>query len=460
MKKIILGVISDLDVNIVPKSYIEKLKNLTDFWIFNATHNLKSHNLQVDIVYFDTEDHLLSYAVHHNYDFCIGNWIGHLLRPAQLDNRHVIIDTINLCENSDGLLGHIISYDQKVPYFYKEFWCVNMKIYKEIGCPTWESNNLVFPNFIRSTENFHDNYTPFYLNPFNGVNNNEFQLKWGTGLIEGWLLNQKAVLNFPTSIRELKHHLYPENHEKLAQYFDSKISVNELTQPLQKEYFRCVDYANAKNCIFLFNTDTLNFTTPSVKIDNLISVCAAFRPYLILFKSGFDQSTKVKFIDYSQISLDFKQWLVENWDGYDIGNAVALFEKHVGQPISWNRPFHETYTESYDKVISCFGSHDVWIDFWNQYKTLHHEFHLIDLVNDVSNVLPLFESNQNYIYFSNSFNTEAALIKWGKSYLQTSFEKLLNDAKEHNAIIDGSDIDHHYPDPNFFDIVKKEYICR
>lgn len=280
----------------------------------------------------------------------------------------------------------------------------------------------------------------------------------GTGLIKSWLSNGLTVLNFPTAIRELKHHLYPEHQFQLEKYFNNEITVDQLDQPLQLQYFNSVDYNNAKDCIFLFNTDRLDFKVPTVKIDNLVSVCAAFRPYLILHRCGFDASTTVKFIDYSQISLDFKKWLVENWDGNNIKDAVNKFEREIGNPISWNRPFHETEEESYSKVTKEFGSKEEWLQFWDKYKLLNHEYHLLDLVDETDKLEGLLSSSQNYIYYSNSFNTEAGLVRWGKTKLQQSLSQLLTFAEKTNSIVDGSDVDHHYPDPNFVDIVKKDYI--
>lgn len=454
--KVILGLINDLDVNVVGESYIEKLTNLTDFWVFNSKLDLRKYDIHMDVLYFKNEDELLRFSVSGGYDFAIGNWIGHLLRPAKNDKFHVIRDTIELCKNSDGLVGHIISYDDKIPYFYKEYWCIDVKKYIDFGEPKWESDGY-FPNFERSVENFHDNYTPFYLKPKEGISKNRFQIKWGTGLIECWLENGLHVINFPKEIRELKHHLYPENHEVLKDYFDSKVTVNELEQPLQKQYFTSVDYNSAKSSIFLFNTDTLDFTPPKVTIDNLICVCAAFRPYLILDRSIFHDQTKVKFIDYSEISLQFKKWLFENWNGVDVFDAVTNFEKEIGKPMNWNKPFHESYQESHNKVMMEFGGVDSWLNFWNKYKTLNHEFHLIDLVEDFDKLENLVEEGQNYIYFSNSYNTEAGLIKWGKTTLKNSLRKLLDLSIKTNSIIDGSDVDHHYPNPDFAKEILKNY---
>ena len=203
----------------------------------------------------------------------------------------------------------------------------------------------------------------------------------------------------------------------------------------------------------MFNTDSLSFRTPNIPINNLISVCAAFRPYLILHKSGFDTNTKVKFIDYSQISLDFKKWLVDHWDGVDIFNAVTQFEQTIGKPISWNKPFHKSYEESLNEVIQKFGTKNEWLEFWSNYRKLKHEYYLIDLVTEVNRLEDLIDEGQNYIYFSNSYNTEAGLIKWGKTKLRESLKKLLDIAKKSNSIVDGSDVDHHYPDPNFSDII-------
>jgi hypothetical protein len=178
---------------------------------------------------------------------------------------------------------------------------------------------------------------------------------------------------------------------------------------------------------------------------------------LILNRSIYTPATKVKFIDYSEISLHFKKWLVENWDGVDVFDAVTKFEEEIGKPMNWNKPFHLTYQECHEKVIEEFGGLEQWLGFWENYRKLEHEYHLIDLVLDIDKLEKLLTWGQNYIYFSNSYNTEAGLVKWGKTKLKQSLFELVDLAEKTNSIIDGSDVDHHYPNPDFAKNVKKYY---
>lgn len=453
--KVLLAIINDIEDK--GSSYCEKLTNLTDFWVFNATNNTRRFDLLIETIYFDLEDEALEHATNNEFDFVIGNWIGHLLRPFSLEGRHVIRDTIEFCKDNGGLIGHIISHEDKIPYFYKEFWCLDVKKYINYGSPKWALKNNRFTPFVRSETNFHDDYTPHWIKPSTVNKSLGMHINWGCGLIKRWLEAGETIHNVPTSIRELKHHLYPEHRDKMEKYFNSEITVDELDQPLQKQYFSSIDYENSKRAIFLFNTDRIDFDVPHIQIDNLISVCAAFRPYIILHKSGFSDQTTVKFIDYSEVSLKFKKWLVDYWDGRDIFWAVSKFEKQVGSPISWNKDFRKTYEESLNDVIEVFGSKDEWLEFWSKYVKLNHEYHLIDLVSDVDKVRNLLTDKHNYIYFSNSYNTEAGIVKWGKTKLKNSFKQLIEIIKTSNSICDGSDVDHHYPDPNFFELISDDY---
>lgn len=448
--KVLLGIINKLGEFDLTKASQEKLLNLTDFWIYNATQNC---NLDLTVEYFNTEQDCIEYATSGTFNFVIGSAAGHLLRPGNADNLNVLEETIKLCQQSDGLVGHIMANPNRVPYFYDEYWCINLTVYRAINMPKWEVNDdTVFPSFSKSNANFHSNYTPYYLEPstpnFLGLAIN-IQSKSGTGLIKAWLENGFKVINFDKKIRKLKHHLYPEHSIELNQYLNSEIKVGELKQELQHQYFESIDYEHAKDCIFLFNTDTLDFEVPNQPIDNLISVCAAFRPYIILNKSGFNKNTVVKFIDYSPISLRFKEWLVKNWDGSDILKATVEFENVVGKKLNWNKPFNLTYEESYNQVIETFGNQSNWLVFWNKYRNLKHEFHLLDLVEDTDKVLNLVGEGNNYLYISNSFNTEAGLVKHGRSKLLTKLKQIINIGLKFNIVMDGSDLDHNYPWPDY-----------
>lgn len=446
--KVLLGIINKLDSLDVNSTFKEKLRNLTDFWIYNATQNC---DLDLSLKYFTTEQECIDYGNESNFNIVIGSALGHLLRPGSAHGMNVLQETVNLCKNSNGLLGHIMAHPGKIPYLYDEYWCLNLDVHIELGTPRWEiEDDSAFPSFSRSEENFHSDYTPYRIEPSTvKQHTNLLQNKGGTGLIRAWLEEGKRIDNFPQNIRKLKHHLYPEHHTYLQKYLNGEIEVNELQQELQLEYFRQVDYQHAKECIFLFNTDTVKFNVPKRPIDTLVSVCAAFRPYLILHKSGFTKDTTVKFIDYSLISLQFKQWLINNWDGKDIFKATKQFENQVGRAVNWNKPFHLSYEESYDQVITQFGGLENWLEFWEKYRNLTHEFHHLDLVEETEKVSTLLENNNNYLYISNSFNTEAGLIKHGRTKLLTKFKKIVDIGLEYNSVFDGSDLDHHYPNPDY-----------
>jgi len=452
--KVLLGVINKLDKLNVTNTFKEKLISLTDFWIFNATQN---SNLVLSIEYFTSEQECLDYANRENFNIVIGSAVGHLLRPGNAQEKNVILETIKLCNKSDGLIGHIMAHPGRIPYFYDEFWAVNLNIYRDVGEPKWELEDTVnFPSFDRHSENFHSDYTPYSIKGLS-PGSSMLQNRGGTGLIKAWLEEGKEILNFPRYIRKLKHHLYPEHSKYLDKYLNNECGVEELQQELQLEYFSSVDYEHAKKCIFLFNTDSIKFNTPNKPIDTLISVCAAFRPYLILHKSGFTQNTTVKFIDYSDISLQFKKWLVNNWDGKDILSAVSLFEKCTDTDILWNKPFNLSFEQAYKQVIDEFGGIDSWLIFWKQYKELKHEFHLVDLVEDTDKVISLLGKKQNYLYISNSFNTEAGIIKHGRTKLLGKLKRIVEIGLESNIILDGSDLNHCYPSPDYTQNLLKYY---
>lgn len=454
--KVLLGIINKLNDLEVNSTFKEKLKNLTDFWIYNATQN---SGLEITVEYFNSEQECIDYGIKNDFKITIGSALGHLLRPGNAHGMNVLYETVKLCRESDGLIGHIMAHPGKIPYLYDEYWCLDLDVYREVGSPQWElQDGLDFPNFSKSKENFHDDYTPYYIGP-STVEQHTYilQNKGGTGLIKAWIEKDKKINNFPENIRKLKHHLYPEHHTFLQKYLNGEIEVNELQQELQLEYFRQVDYQHAKECIFLFNTDTLKFNVPQRPIDTLVSVCAAFRPYLILHKSGFTEDTTVKFIDYSPISLQFKQWLISNWDGRGIFEATKQFENQIGRAVNWNKPFHLSYEESYDQVITQFGGLSNWLEFWNQYKKLKHEFHLLDLVDETEKITNLLGEKQNYLYISNSFNTEAGIIKHGRKKLLSKFKRVIEIGLESNSILDSSDLDHHYPYPDFTKNLLRHY---
>ena len=121
-------------------------------------------------VYFESDEDILgslkrAYDNGHKYAFVTLN--GMILVTTLTDRKTLIYDFFDWCESgNEWLRGHIIAHPNKNGYIHGQVFQINLI--------KWAENN--FYNFLdlgspeeysRSKENYHDDYTPYWLTPKN-----------------------------------------------------------------------------------------------------------------------------------------------------------------------------------------------------------------------------------------------------------------------------------------------------
>ena len=73
-----------------------------------------------------------------------------------------ITDFYNFAESGEYIKGHIIAKKRQSAYLHHQHMNVNVDMWKTLGCPPLDEKWL---KYERSDNNFHDDYTPFWLTP-------------------------------------------------------------------------------------------------------------------------------------------------------------------------------------------------------------------------------------------------------------------------------------------------------
>lgn len=418
--------------------------------LYNLCVPFTEHNPDYDrnIIEKESIDDIILEASNRN-----SYWVIIFSYGVRILHKDIISKMIQYClDNQYYLAGHILedkSPDNKFNYYSLHHQCciIHIPTWRSIGKPKFGENELTNKSVTiaeRSEDNFHDDYTPYWLKPTKDKLSLEFNRRQGWNIISSFLSAHNTVGNFDWDIRNLKTHLYPEIDENFEKYLDGE--KVELSTDSQIELVNGISkIENISKTFFYFNTDTFEdyqeFNNVDNKCNTIYSVASGFFSLHLLKKSNWDSNTKIIYFDFSQVALDFKKYLVENWDGENyeliIKNFITSYDQEV-KPLwhtginflSGNIPIE--FYEQWNKTIEHFGGKENWLTFWNNYKNLEHQYHKINIIENSDSLINIIienkiENRYDVVWFSNCFNTSESVLYFTPEQLNNSYYLLTKD---------------------------------
>jgi len=448
------------------KTYRDHVRAISTFDI-RVTMNRRGLNKH-SILEGNNIDALISQAFDAGYDYIYLMNIGYITSDHDL-----IANILNFAEENEyGLVGHLLE-DQK--YFkgrpegffhlHTQSFLLNLHIWNNFGCPRFGDKGTVhdikIADYNRSDENIHDDYTPLWLTPVGGPRPPNLQSNAktysgpvgpGWNLINTFLTNQCAVGNFDEYIRRKKSYLYPEiDDDRFERILGGEQGITvEPTGPTyaQCHYLKETDFTNVTGAVFVFNNDSMELErikySPTTRLGTLYAVAAGFKPLQLLSQVDCD-TARVVYIDYSQDALNYRQWLVDNWDGVDYMQAIEQYRQVNPNfdPI-WLPGRQQQYPQEWANTLDLFGGQQQWLKFWNKYKALEHGYIKTNLINEYSAMLADMKQNpgNNMIWISNSFHTPATIRNFAPGLLQDSWDDFLKSVVDNNVCVQMVGYDH------------------
>ena len=346
-----------------PSNWIKELvKNSIDFEICTITGE------GFDVVVGYDENVLLKNCTN-DYKFAVVTTCG----TVWADNTK-FFDQIKEIYHSDlFLMGHIL--DKKEAYYelHPQCYIINLEKYKSIGCPDvgdrmlYSSHSQYEPN--RSIENFHDDYTPTSVDAGTAVK--EYQHKChGWNILSLGFKNHFNIQPFDDNYRNNKKYLYPDNDK-------------EITERLSEFYLE--NNIASRNWVNPFTTGSelnLGPKLPST-LKNLVIPANGIDWIHFLVYHGFDNNTKIRFVDYNLLSLQFMKKIVA-WNGVDYPSFLYNFSKESAEFLNLpNRVWlgiKEGIEEKWNDILQQYDWPHLWqeiqskVTFEFRYKDfLHYE---------------------------------------------------------------------------------------
>jgi hypothetical protein len=419
----------------------ERLEDLTNFyynqpdWRVITTKNIDS----------TLEKICLSGAT----DYVVVNALGHFFRHGSHS------EMVKLARDTGApLVGHLL--DRHGYYsFDPQYFCLDMRAYQQLGrpslLPTTAPETFASITVERSQENFHDDYTPFWLRA--GVGTQEYSVpfrEFGSVLVQALIESGRTLQNIPQDMRDRKHYLYPNAYTAELESFFTDCKYQTDAIPL-RGYFDAIRryFQDEGRNIYILSTEPVptktmqpggfhgaNFTEVTVgPLDTYVGVCGALKTIPILFTNGFNTETRINLIDISTAALDYQRYLRDNWDG-DLDTYRAVFDafrdRYPRDYIYCWKSWNGWDAELASFINGCGMTHAEFKSAWQTYLQCPVKYHVVNLLDHVQ-VADMIRSvdyqGTSYTWVSNAFNMEHTTAAYGAEFMSRCYLQLLRQLK-------------------------------
>jgi len=428
------------DLDNSDEEYNERVRGITSHYIWDpdgfdltTTNNLSN-----------TLKELADKVVEEN-KWVLINTTGHAIHTNPADFYNL---AVKKCEEANSpLMGHVLhnpAHDYfPYPYLHNQCIVLDLLVWKEVGCPEFEWVNIVddrLNNLVRSVENFHDEYTPYWVGPdkTDEIVNLEHR-EFGSVVIEKLVEAGYRIINFDDELRRQKWHLYPNHEYEILNNFFKTGEIDKESN-LYKSAIRDVLWQkeSLSKTVYILNTeeivndDTSNVKTP---IDHYIVVAGGFKPALLAHKFGYHANTKITVMDISDAGINFQKYMRENWNGDLVSYPQRIIEFSNVYPdydLAW-RSWNSMESEINKFLEEMNLTLDKFQHAWQEYCNIECEYVKTDFLTDPSKLIEAVNTGENknfFVWVSNAFDMSWTVFLLGRNNALAKFDSLLKHFEE------------------------------
>ena len=419
-KKFLYAIVDQDNIRTVHPKLFKKMHDIT----YSFTHRMSNSAVSGDVKYFDNIDQCMMSSK--EYDIILIQNIGNFIRI----NRFFELLN-NYCEDNPDFFVVAFTLDWQTEKnadwmeIHNQMIVVNVHAWKNLGSPNfggWETATEELPNYIRSDANFHDNYTPYWVQGVDGTSMLT-RSRAGWGWLKAAFAKQIKIDNFDHNMRDCRLFVYPVSDSEL--FYNALLSKDGtlVTNPNQKKFIK--QWLNPKETIWIFNSEAYTFNLPLPSCDTYFGPSAGFK-YLDMLQ--YSSNVKFIFYDYNPSSVNWIKLLKENWDGNNLKSFLS------SQPLFLQRLFkfiNKDLDANIDILYKEFGGERNFQWLWNRFKQSDAEFIVCNLfdTDQFKNLLSLTVGDTPFVYYSNIFSTDFTSMNFSVSELDDAYSKFLNTIK-------------------------------
>ena len=401
----------------------ELFKRMVDFTEFYI-NRINSVEHIIDFYSVDTfENHIENH--HKNYEYLI--FISAGVRIYHTKHFIKIIDEMVSSNPKSGLFGHILDRFEDWYQVHHQFFIVKTSIWEKCGKPNFgkdgDSTNLI-SSVDRSIENYHDDYTPYWVKYKGYQEKTDGGLRYGWELMNSILKHGYNVTVINKRLKNIKPYVYPEY---LSDKFLNSIKTKEYSDDngfMKVVLFKSI-LNSSKNNIYLINTEENSITTQSdiTPFDTILLPCAGLKYLSIIKEKLYHPKTKVIFYDFNEFSIMWFKHFISNFKG-DFEEVINTFtyKKQFG---IFNYGKDYVY-EQIENNVNYYGGKEEFFKIFNEFKKLNIEYIQVDLLNSPNILIDTITDGRTLINISNIFSTDYVNLFFTKKEREELFETFID----------------------------------
>jgi hypothetical protein len=431
-KKLLYAIVDQANVRNKHEKLFNKVYDLT----YSFISRLSASTVTGDVQYFDNIDHAMNYS--DGYDIVLIQSVGNFI------NHNSFFEHLNTyCKTNPNffLIAFTLDWDPQIGQgwieCHNQMMVINVHTWKQLDSPkygNWEDVTEELPNYIRSEENFHDKYTPYWIKGTEGTSL-KLRSKQGWSFIKTALSNGIRIDNFTSEMRDCRLYIYPDfESDKLYTSIINQDSA-DLTNPNQKKFID--KFTRPEKTLWIYNSERYNFGTDMSSCDVYFGTAAGFKYLDVL---NYNLNMKFVFYDYNMPSLNWIKHLKENWDG---NNLPAFLQSQPKETRRLYKFINKDIEYNQELMFKDFGSEENFKNLWDKFKKSDAVFVQGSLFNTtwLKSLLTHYLANKPFFYYSNIFATDFISMMFSLEEIDNKYKEFLDTIYQvyPNALTNGCD---------------------
>jgi hypothetical protein len=355
------------------------------------------------------------------------------------------------------VVGQPVEKDGKYPGLNEQMFLVNLKLYRELGNPS-------FGGYETGSKNLKNYVSDSTLLPAAGFAKHKV---WtcGWGFVHSSLEAGMPIAKMSVNLWREKVYAYPDDEiEKLNRNLELFYRMEDMRNPSQNKLLGYlfnkrfglnpkwkgsdVNLVPREPTVFLFNTEEMLPNAAWVgevaaPLDYYMGPSAGFLEVAALFAHGFKVDTRLVYYDYNPASLAAKKRMLADWSG-DLETLQAVVLKIAADDP--HRTYHMgNFDQEAGKLLKIFGSAENLRQTWQRVQELPKQFVELNLLNEHRELLSLAPQDRQggargVVAISDIFTGQNELL-YGHTVIRLRYQSFIENARAiPGLIVSGKDL--------------------